>query len=75
MLQLRQGELKAGIVFSYYEHPLCYYGCLVGRRLALLLKTWKLPAPGIEMLHTICILRFIALFKGSVVKLSKQKIS
>ena len=54
-----QGEFKARILFSYYKHPLCYYGPLVGRFLTLMLKTWKALIPGIEMLNTTCLLRFV----------------
>ena len=53
------GEFQARVVFSYYRYPLRYYGRLVGRYLTLPLKTWKAVVPGIKMLNTTFLLRFV----------------
>ena len=56
-MQEENGEFKARILFSYYGHPLGYYGRLVGRCLTLMLKIWKALVPGLEILNTTCLLR------------------
>ena len=55
---------KQRVLFSYYRHPLRYYGRLVGRALTLLLREAKALLGSILILSTSCVTRFVNRWNG-----------